>query len=314
MTNDSFLSTQLKAWAAVLVCLVIVPILIGVIAHSGTDNSAYQHAANAQSFYAMVDGRAPLNGATVDVALASDLKTLLGAHDGRALPQSITTFQGTSSSYGGITGIVGFDPFNAAGQQCHECGPLTPKMLTVLSDIKSGHDKGLFAEIKVPAPKPVRTTPLGMSWVAWLFILWFGFGYLVGLSSAAWNRAEFKAVEKPSVALWLLTPTFWAGRIGSHWQSRTSQDRKLRKQFPQQMAAIDQVNRLLSHTSGPKATALRMKRDQVLGQLQTQVSSGASLSDELELKKSMAELNDCQDLLDARAKAASELADDSPLS
>lgn len=315
MNRQSFLTTHLKLWGVLLAFVAIitmVAVIIEVGNHSNQSNSSANQD-HAENFYAMIDGRVALDGATVDVSLASDLKSILGPHNGQPLPAAIDSFQGTSSAYGGITRIIGFDPFNNVGLGCNECGPLSTKMLGILTEIKSGHDTNLFKTVAVKGTSSTFTlTPDGISWISWLLLLWLIVGAALGFLAVGLDPAGFRATNnKATVGMWALSPTFWAAIYGWQFRTKKTLEQKLRSQFPQQMATVDSVNRILEHTVGTKADELRKTRDQVLAQLVSQVKSGATLADDMQLKQSMAELTDAQDFLDARAQAAKELADGS---
>lgn len=306
--RQHFIKTQRKVWVGILLALAACSGIAGTVQlvdHHSTQNKTVK-ARHAQHFYAMVAGRIPADGPTVDVSLANDLKELLGPHDSRPLPQSVDNFRGTSSSYGGIGDVIGFEPFDNAGLGCTECGPLTLDVTATLQQIKRNQTGNLFKPIHGNTTTGYTLTPFAIPSIAWLIIIWLAGGpFSVYIASVVITPEELP--DRPTTAMWLLAPTYWLVWEIRNGQTERGTERRLRAAFPEQMACIDDVDRLLTHTSGPKARELQKLRDQVIGQLQSQTASGASPADDIQLQHSMRQLTEAQQFLNARAEATREL-------
>lgn len=123
-------STVRVAWLAGLVALIVA--VIATTAIASAQRSSYhrqlRQANNAAHFYGVIAGiEEPGTGVADQLAL--DLK--------QVPDNKLRFFRGSSNSYGSITSIVGFDPFD---DSCgHECGPLTPDTMKFVLLAKDQH-------------------------------------------------------------------------------------------------------------------------------------------------------------------------------
>lgn len=314
--RSTFVRTHLSVFAIIVAAFTFNAAVVGAgqAIHHNHQKTEVVDRQHAQRFYGMIDGRIPLAGATVDVALATDLRAAMG--DGRSgrLPAAVQNFRGSSTSYGGITDTIGFSPFNSAGQGCQECGPLTDHMLVVLAQIKSGHDSSLFRSVKDTTGTGMTLTPFGISWLAFFLLMWLIVSPLAALAAKMWNPSGYNNLVASGEGhvpwqIIALAPTFWLVQ----WFVKASADRKaqarVREMFPEQCSAIDAADRVIAHVGGAEARKLADARDQVMAQLQDQAASNGSPANRVELENAMTELHDALDFLSARSQAMKELAD-----
>lgn len=168
------MTSTLRAWGAGLwaVGAIIVIALTLTTATIRNDHykSALLHTVHTDHFWLVVAGQIPSGQATVDNALADDLRVRLGKHGANApLPVKITSMLGREGSYGGVRDVLGFDPFDSS--ICDECGPLTTQTLRDLLTVKHG---GLP---HISIPKKPNNSPLFIFMACWLAL-----GPILGLA------------------------------------------------------------------------------------------------------------------------------------
>ena len=208
-----------------------------------------QQASHREEFWRVVDGSSQAKAGSPDQALASDLSSLLGPQSPAAttLPEAVITFRSPGNAvYGGVTELIGIDPFTNDG--CLECGPLTSEFKAELLQVKQGHVDALIRQAQVAAvPTPVQFTPFGLS--VWQTIL------LLAVICAVILATE------PVLA-----------RI-----RRRKEQARLTKLFPRQIEQIEKADQLLAiePPSGSHVNALRDQLITVRDKLATEIARQA---------------------------------------
>ena len=149
------------AWgAAGATLLAWVALAAGLNAGTNSEvKEARSQAAKETRFYQVVAGE--LSGSEPGPAnrLARDL---------RETPvERLSSFQGDSNRYGGISEELGFDPFN--GVDCQECGFLDPDVIENTEQVKNGDLPTVLEEIQDEVPVQDDTPgPPAFLWFLWI--------------------------------------------------------------------------------------------------------------------------------------------------
>lgn len=122
-------------------------------------------AAKQEQFWRIVagDGRGPEGALN---KLAMDLREME--------VEDLYSFRGDSNRYGGISGELGFDPFN--GVNCSECGPLDPEVIETTVRVKNGELSEVLIALQPEKPEP----PDGPSYALW-FVWFLGWPVVLGV-------------------------------------------------------------------------------------------------------------------------------------
>lgn len=269
--------------------LLMVVVTVGVLTGISAGNQAYDHAkqrdaarvaASEAHFWKVVAGEESGTAPTVDNRLASDLATRLDD------PDAIRDFRGDSNRYGGISDAIGYDPFDGAGLDCVECGPLDAETMAKIEQIQAGKLDEVIGDLNLVADDTFTLTPAGISFQSWYGLLWLVGGPLTLLSAHAAlkndsrpeNRVALTDVDTEPMSnarIWLgfLAPPVWVWRIATQ---RRASDRfwdRLSESFPVEVKLVRRVDRALKDDESVDAhTRIKLQtlRDRVLGEIQVQ--------------------------------------------
>jgi hypothetical protein len=238
------------------------------------------------SFWQVIAGEEPGTASNVSNHLARDLRAIINDDD------ALEAFRGHSNRYGGITSAIGFDPFDGTGQSCVECGPLSASTLANIRSIRDGNlDDVLGAVEVVEVDEGFTLTPFGWSVATTIALLWVFGGpatlllahkwaqssmwvqhghapYVRSFADLKWDNNGKQQFEK--LLLTITAPTFifpwrfYQDRTRDRWMD------KVRVDFPDQWAVIEQVNEYLPKVKdADRRLELEEQRDTVLAELES---------------------------------------------
>lgn len=304
--KQRFLLTQLGILAVLLTVLVLFGAIRGIgqaIDHSEADDQTTM-IEDQIHFWSDVGQTVPPEGGVAG-RFAADLRNLD--------PAARDAFRGNSNQYGGIVGEIGFDPFNSAGLNCFECGPLSEPTKTKLQLIQSGQLTNVVEGLRsqIPNTGGYHVTPFDWSLRGTILAFWFIAGtvsaivtvFIYGSVTVVWSEG---IVDR---ALFLLAPGFWIGYLWRDRQHSKNSERRMRHAFPDHMAVLDEVDDALKEL--PRGShvevVLRRERDHVAAAVRRATDSGATHYDTVTNKYLLDELARVKENLEYRDQALKEL-------
>lgn len=272
-------------------------IILGVSLVSGGAQAFIEHPkaedqteqiATERHFWNAIAGNESVSAATVENQLAIDL----------AAADDLSSFRGDSNRYGGITDAIGFDPFNGAGLNCSECGPLKADVQAKAELARSGKVSQVISSVEAtPDTSTVSLTPWGMGFLTYLVALWVLIGYSSYVAAEALTKGPWKLdwrmkLSAPLIALGV------AMRL--HSERKKIRDR-VSSVFPDAYATIDRVDDFLRRLPDNESSrSLRARRDEVEAELKRQASADHSDRDEEALRVMTDSLQSVSDAIEVR--------------
>lgn len=310
---------QLRALAILAAVTFVVLTVAGInqTLHQNELNQLVDASERQARFWALVAGEETSIEPTVENLLARDLQPLVDD------PDLVDKFRAPTNRYGGIADAIGVDPFNGRGLNCTECGPLSAESEEKIRQIADGNFEYVRNTTLVEYPDDgYQLTPWGLSVPVTIF-LWFTVagplsmvvvhGYLRMLDDEYKVRSlgdldwEYGSVQRNAVIVlgWPVTLPYMLYR---KLNSRRF-EAKVRATFPEQMALLDQTDRMLGRVSGPQLGELQRVRDEVRHELEVQTRSGMNASD-LELQFLTEQLRNANEFLHLRSGVLAEKGED----
>ncbi|MDB5178765.1 MAG: hypothetical protein JWN01_708 [Patescibacteria group bacterium] len=325
--HEALLRAQLQVWAAVVAALLVLVGVAGATEYSQhrEQRQAAIYAHNRTEFWKVIAGVGQSGRNSADITLAEDLRKALGPVGSNApLPAAIRDFQGDANLYGGVTSDLGFNPF--AGNQCRECGSLTPSVQSKLLQIKHGGVERIVAAEAVSQPGRYVFTPFGLSALEAAGLLWLAGGgvvFLVGrrrvFRQYVYSRTRFAELSwtldgtcnGTKCATILLAPSYFGPHLAALWFRQRKLDQQARRVFGDEMALIHQVDAALRELPpSDEASALRQRRDDMLEGIYAQMKAehrtdGLPSSKSLDVAGLQAQLDMAEQVLQFRRKLTS---------
>lgn len=248
-------------------------------------------------FWNAVAGESSTDAPTVENQLASDLANVPA--------NKLASFRGDSNRYGGITDAIGYDPFNGAGLNCVECGPLKSSVLRDVKLAKAGGLATVLAEVKAPVDGQGYTlTPFRVSVFAWVLFLWLIIGHasyvIVG---------EDRYPPESNVRAWLSAPIIALWRSIGTWRSERGERKEFSSVFPDAAKQLDQADDLIRRLPASSATTQRLVtlRDGVESELKRQARRGSASQDSDVAELMATSLQAMADTLEGKSVAQAEV-------
>lgn len=173
--------------ARVFIVLAVAALFVGVGLGVGefrlrdTDKGVVAKNRKLAHFYKLVAGQERALSPTADATLARDLQDRLGPIEPGTVnvPERIVRFRGSSLTYGGVSNLLGQDPF--VDDSC-ECGALTPRLQRDLLRIKRGEIRPLVANLE----RPVRHANTTFGYLIFGGVVVMGWGLLL------WQKSLYR--------------------------------------------------------------------------------------------------------------------------